>query len=162
MLARSAVLVRLFTPSSVAGLFISDFFLSATCFIIAMYIILPVDPMMFLLHYQGGQRLASVVVSLVIVFYFLDLYDDLVVRSRMLLLQQLVISFGLVFLSQAFLSYLSRDMMMPRWVMTVKRACLSEMCWMGMYSSPLRWFKNTAWRWKKVPRPVSCPDRRTG
>src|SRR3982750_1119533 len=49
--------------------------------------------------------------------YFQDLYSDFRIRSKTLLIQQLCLVIGLVFFSQALLTYINRNLMMSRWVM---------------------------------------------
>ena len=45
---------------------------------------------------------------------------------------------------------------------TSKRAPPAATAFRGTCSSPVRTSESTAWRWEKVPRPESCPERRTG
>jgi sugar transferase (PEP-CTERM system associated) len=50
-------------------------------------------------------------------FYFQDLYGDIRVRSRILLVQQMCLSLGIAFLLQALLNYVDSTLVFPRWVM---------------------------------------------
>jgi len=46
--------------------------------------------------------------------------------------------------------------------MTSNRACGSAIAFSGMNSAPVFGSARTEWRWLNVPRPESCPERRTG
>jgi hypothetical protein len=50
-------------------------------------------------------------------FYLQDLYEDIRVRSRILLVQQMCLSLGIAFLVQALLNYVDSTLVFPRWIM---------------------------------------------
>lgn len=110
-------LFRVFLPTSVVALVLSEVILIFACFIISTYLVVDSDPQVFLLYDGGLSRIALVVVSVMLGLYFQDLYNDFRIRSKTLLLQQLCMVIGLVFFSQALLTYINRDLMMSRWVM---------------------------------------------
>jgi sugar transferase (PEP-CTERM system associated) len=110
-------LFRVFVPTSVVALVLSEVILIFACFIIATYLVVDSDPQVFLLYDGGLSRIALVVVSVLLGLYFQDLYNDFRIRSKTLLIQQLCLVIGLVFFSQALLTYVNRDLMMSRWVM---------------------------------------------
>src|SRR5262245_60204923 len=112
-------LFRVFVPTSVVALLISEVVLIFSCFIIASYLVLDTDPEIFLLYDGGLQRMSLVVASMMLGLYFQDLYTNLRIRSRVALVQQLCLVIGIVFLLQAFLTYISPNLMMSRWVMIV-------------------------------------------
>ena len=110
-------LFRVFVPTSVVALVLSEVILIFACFIIATYLVVDSDPQVFLLYDGGLSRITLVVVSVLLGLYFQDLYNDFRIRSKTLLIQQLCLVIGLVFFSQALLTYVNRDLMMSRWVM---------------------------------------------
>ena len=110
---------RVFVPTSILALIVSEIIIIFSCFLIASYVMVDVDPEVFLLYDGGLSRLSIVVVSVMLGLYFQDLYNELRVRSRLRLVQQLCLVIGIVFLLQALLTYLNPSLMMPRWLMIV-------------------------------------------
>ena len=110
-------LFRVFVPTSVVALVLSEIVLIFACFIISTYLVVDSDPQVFLLYDGGLSRITLVVVSVLLGLYFQDLYNDFRIRSKTLLIQQLCLVIGLVFFSQALLTYINRDLMLSRWVM---------------------------------------------
>ena len=85
----------------------------------ALYVVLPFDPTIFLFDEGGWPRVALVIGTILIGLYLQDLYTDLFVKSRILLLQQLCLVVGSAFLVQGFLSYLDQELRVPIRVMIV-------------------------------------------
>jgi sugar transferase (PEP-CTERM system associated) len=110
-------LFRVFIPTSVLTLLLSEIVLMYFCLILASLWINDLDPEFFLLEQDGLFRMSFVVVSLVIGLYFQDLYTNLRVRSRMLLVQQFSMAIGISFLVQALLTYVDPVFMLGRWMM---------------------------------------------
>jgi len=110
-------LFRVFIPTSVVALLLSEAILLFICFVAGVVIVLDVDPE-YLLFYDGGApRIAIAVVSILIGLYFQDLYTDLRIRSRIFLVQQFMMALGLAFLAQAMTTYANPALILPRWVM---------------------------------------------
>ena len=110
-------LFRVFVPTSVVALVLSEVVLIFACFVVSTYLVVDSDPQVFLFYDGGLSRITLVVVSVMLGLYFQDLYNDFRIRSKTLLIQQLCLVIGLVFFSQALLTYVNRDLMMSRWVM---------------------------------------------
>ena len=110
-------LFRVFVPASVLTLLGSEIILTTSCFILASFLILDIDPTVFLLYDGGLARVGFAVSSIVAGLYFHDLYTHVRVRSKILLLQQLCQVTGIAFLAQALVSYLDPNWMLPRWLM---------------------------------------------
>ncbi|HLH00906.1 MAG TPA: sugar transferase [Bryobacteraceae bacterium] len=109
---------RIFVPGSVLVLLVSDAILLYTCYVIAVLLALDVDPFVFLRYDNGWTRIAITAGSVMCGLYFHDLYTDVRVRSKALLVQQVVVSLGLAFLVQASLMYFdSQDLFLATWVM---------------------------------------------
>src|ERR1043166_2815931 len=116
-------LFRVFVPTSVVTLLLSEIILIFSCYILACFFALDSDPGVFLL-YEGGLTKITVVVSCVMLgVYFHDLFTQFRIKSRILLIQQVCLVVGIAFLTQALLSYLKLpNWIMPRWVMILGSA----------------------------------------
>src|SRR5438270_8252283 len=106
---------RVFVPTSVLALIVSETILIFSCFILSSYFVLDADPEVFLLYDGGLLRVTLVVLSVMLGLYFQDLYTNFRVRSKLVLVQQLCLVIGIVFFSQALLTYVSPSLMMSRW-----------------------------------------------
>lgn len=115
-------LFRVFVPISTATLLASEIVLISAAFLIAPYLALPVGGTIYLLYEGGLQNLSLVVAVMLLVLYFHDLYTDIHVGSRILLLQQLCIALGTVFLTQGLLSYVDHGLLIPLRVMVTGSA----------------------------------------
>ncbi len=65
----------------------------------------------------GVQKIGLVTATVVLCLYFLGLYDNIRVKSRRILFQDLLLTFGVSFFSQALLSYGRSDLVLSRWIM---------------------------------------------
>ena len=75
-------LFRVFIPTSVLALLISEVILLHFCFVMALIVVTDVDPE-FVLFYDGGlPRISIAVLSILLALYFQDLYTELRIRSR--------------------------------------------------------------------------------
>jgi len=104
---------KLLVPASVLALFLSETLLIFACYGTAAYL----DPELgtaFLWDQGGWQRIALVVTAIVLAMYFRQLYADLQLRSRILLLQQLVLIMGIAFLVEALVAYWDLAWALPR------------------------------------------------
>jgi sugar transferase (PEP-CTERM system associated) len=111
-------LFRVFIPTSVVALLVSEVILTYTCYVIAIFLMMDVAPEVFLLDDNGWLRIAIVVGCLMLGIYFHDLYTQFRIRSRILLFQQVVVVVGVTFLTQALLVYSRlQDLILPTWVM---------------------------------------------
>ena len=73
---------RILGPRGVVALLVSEIILAFACYVIALILVVRMDPIVFLIHNNGLIRIWLVVATLVAGFYFEDLYEDLRVRSR--------------------------------------------------------------------------------
>src|SRR5947209_10823210 len=60
----------------------------------------------FLLDENGWIRILIVVLTIMLGLYFNDLYENIQVRSRIQLFQQICFAVGVAFFTQAFMGYL--------------------------------------------------------
>src|SRR5215475_1236635 len=96
-------LFRVFVPVSTLALLISEVVLVTSAFVVACYLTLEYDPTVFLLYDGGLIRILLVTASVILGLHFHDLYTDIYVKSRMLLLQQLSLVMGAAFLAQGLI-----------------------------------------------------------
>jgi lipopolysaccharide/colanic/teichoic acid biosynthesis glycosyltransferase len=106
-------LSRIFVPVGGLALLFSEMLLIAACFLVAAFLILPVDPTVFLFDDNGLLRIALAGASILFGLYFEDLYGNLYVRSRVLLVQQLLLVMGIALLAQGILGYVNDGLRLP-------------------------------------------------
>lgn len=111
-----------------------------TCFLVAAFLMLDVDPEFFLLYDGGLFRVTLAVGTLLVGLYFQDLYTDLRVRSRTLLLQQFSMTVGMAFLAQAMFTYIGPNLILPRWMMIVATSLVMVVlpAWRVLFSRMVR------------------------
>lgn len=110
-------LFRVFVPASTFGLFVFEALLVLSSFIFSAYLLLEVDPTDYLLNPPGQLSVALVWLSILAGIHFQNLYSQIRVRSRLLLLQQLLMVAGIAFLLQALISAIAPDLQVPLRVM---------------------------------------------
>src|SRR6188768_348800 len=100
-------LFRVSIPASVLVLVLSDAVLLMACYVLAATFALnaQLDPWFYIRYDNGWVQILFVVAIIQIGFYFMDMYDDLRIRSRILLIHQLFLLLGIAFLVQAILGY---------------------------------------------------------
>ena len=110
-------LFRVFVPVGSLALLSSEILLITSAFILATYLVLEVDPTVFLLYDGGLVRIFLVLGSILLGIHFHDLYSKIYVRSRVVLAQQLCLVMGVAFLVQGVVSYIDADLRVPIRVM---------------------------------------------
>ena len=110
-------LFRVFIPTSVVALLISEIIFLILSFVIAIMSVTEVDPVFVLFYDLGLPRIAIAVFSILVGLYFQDMYTELRIRSRIYLWQQFSMAVGLAFLVQAMSTYANPAWILPRWVM---------------------------------------------
>jgi len=130
-------LFRVFVPVGTLILLLSEILLVFSAFILATYIVLDVDPKIYLFYEGGLTSIILVQVSILIGMYLHDLYSDIFVKSRIALLQQLCLVIGIAFLAQGLIAYISRNLRMPIHVMVLGSfmALAAIYCWRVFFSS---------------------------
>ncbi len=108
---------RVFVPTTVVILVTSEFLLVAFCYVLAAFLVLEVDPWVFLIYDGGFLRILPVVLTILFGLHFLDLYTDIGIRSRVGLTLSIGQAVGLAFVVQAALTYANPAWMFPRWLM---------------------------------------------
>jgi sugar transferase (PEP-CTERM system associated) len=115
-------LFKVFIPVGTLTLLVSEVLLVTSAFIFATYIVLEVDPTVFLLYDGGLSRIVLVVISILIGLHLHDLYSQIQVKSRIVLIQQLCLVMGVAFLCQGLIAYINANMRVPIKVMLLGSA----------------------------------------
>jgi len=110
-------LFRVFVPASTFGLFIFEALLILSSFLVSADLLLEVDPADYLTSAPGIASVALVWLSILLGIHFQNLYTEIRARSRVVLLQRLLIVAGVAFLFQALLSAVVPDLQVPLRVM---------------------------------------------
>ena len=110
-------LIRSLMPASVALLLASETLILFFCYVLASALVIDVDLQFFLFEENGFFRISIVVASILVGLYLQDLYTKIRARGRVLFIQQTSMVLGIAFLVQALMTYISRDLMLPRWLM---------------------------------------------
>jgi len=106
-------LFRVFIPSSILGLLISETLLIACCYLFALSS--QIEPLGMYLQFENGLlRLGVVTLSMVLGLYLNDLYKRVRLDSILVFFQQLCLVVGAAFLIQALFSYSNVQAQMPR------------------------------------------------
>ena len=109
-------LFRVFIPIVTLLLLASEALLVTGAFVAAALLALP-DADVYFTAGSGIFSVGLVVLSIIIGLYLNDLYSDIQVNSRILLVQQLCFVMGAAFLIQAVISYVDPNLRMPLHVM---------------------------------------------
>jgi len=111
-------LFRVFIPTSVVALLISEILLVLACYTLAI-LVLNIDLPFYLFEENNYWKLLVVTGMIILVLYFQDLYANLRIPSRILLVQQICLAVGCALLFMAFVGYLRPDLLLGRWLMIV-------------------------------------------
>lgn len=126
-------------PRNLGGaglLLVSEIVIIFGCFYFAALIDLEADPWIYLAYEGGIERLLFAVATLLLALYFQNLYSQVRVESRVLLLQEICAVFGIALVAQSLLAYLKPDWILPRWLMIYGTALsmLTIFLWRLAYS----------------------------
>src|ERR1017187_4802805 len=119
-------LSRVFVPVGALALLFSEILLIAACFLVVTFLIVPVDPTVFLFADNGLLRIALAGASILFGLYFEDLYTNVYVKSHGLLIQQLSLVMGIALLAQGFLGYVHDGFRLPLRLMVPTCAVLAQ------------------------------------
>ncbi len=98
---------------------VSELLWITAAFIGATFLVIPADSTTFLLDDNGIWRILLVVLGAIVILHFHNLYTDLHVKSRLMLLQQLCMVAGILFLLQGLIAYMNPDLRVPLRIMVV-------------------------------------------
>ncbi len=110
--------LRSLFSTRILSLLVPEALLIFSCYILAAYWSGGADPSVFLWYDNGLLQIALVVAGLLAGLQLNKLYAQAGVRSKILLLQQLCLTFGVTFLFESLLSYLHfSDLVLPPMIM---------------------------------------------
>jgi hypothetical protein len=110
-------LFKVYFPTSVVILLLSEAALIFGCYLAAAYLLADA-PSIFLFDEGGLARVVIASTFILAGIYFNDLYSKFRVRSKMQLVQMTCFILGVSFLAQSILDYLKlSDWAMPKWMM---------------------------------------------
>jgi exopolysaccharide biosynthesis polyprenyl glycosylphosphotransferase len=102
----------------VVALLVSETILVLGCYTLALFV-LNVDPTFYLFDSNHWWKLLFVTGFIILGFYLQDLYADLRIISRILLVQQVCLSVGCALLAAALLGYVRAELLWGRWLMII-------------------------------------------
>jgi sugar transferase (PEP-CTERM system associated) len=111
-------LFRVFIPASVIALLLSEIVLILGWYVLTIYF-LGYDPASYLFDEGNYRELLIVCGTIILGFYFQDLYDDLRITTHILLIQQVCLAVGLSLLTSAFIGYIDRSAVLGRSLMLI-------------------------------------------
>ena len=111
-------LFRVFIPASVLALLLSEIVLILACYLVAIFL-LRIDAGFYLFGDGNYWKLLVVTGFIILGLYYQDLYAELRITSRMLLIQQVCLAVGSALLLLAFLGFLQPEFLMSRWLMVL-------------------------------------------
>ena len=106
-------LFRIIVPFRVLLLVASETLLIFGAFVLTCYYAMETDPAVYLLYDAGLLRILLVAASILLAIHFQDLYSQIHVKSRVVLLQQLTLAIGAAFLMQGMVGYVDSDLKLP-------------------------------------------------
>ena len=115
-------LFNVFIPPATFILLVFESVFVTGAFLAATLLLSDLDPLDYLLYDDGLFALLFVVVSFLLGMHFQDLYTQIRVKSRVLLVQQLCMTTGMAFLAQGLISYVDTDLRVPVRVMLLGSA----------------------------------------
>ena len=110
-------LFRVFVPANTVALAVFETIVIITAFGLAIYLGVEVDPVDYLFYGTGSFSVALISSSFLAGLYFQDLYAEVRVQSKLLLMQQLLMADGIAFLIQALVSTANPALYIPLRVM---------------------------------------------
>ncbi|MEZ5403405.1 MAG: sugar transferase [Bryobacteraceae bacterium] len=124
-------------PITILALVVSESVLIASMFVLAVYLIADIDPVLWLVYENGLWRILVLTGIIVFALYFQDLYSRFRVANRTLLVQQICLGLGVGFLTQAMFSYVAPALLLPRWIMMIGSLLLlvTLPVWRVLYSA---------------------------
>ncbi len=132
--------IRHHAPVGVLPLLASEIVLLFACFYVSAEILYPPSAWLYL-FVEGGITLVGIAIATIILaMYFFDMYAEVQVSSRVVLLQQICQSLGVAILAQTVATYVFRDWTVPQLLMLFGcgMALVSLFCWRLLFSAVIK------------------------
>lgn len=117
-------LFRVFVPTSILVLLLSEIAVIFISFLAPLYIFLPYEPDIFFLYEDGFLKMSFVVLAIVLGLYFQDFYTVGRVRSKVLVIEKTIRAIAILFFTQALMAYATPTLLVSRWVILAGSAIL--------------------------------------
>jgi len=102
----------------VVALLVSEIVLVLACYTSALFLLVP-DPYFYLFDEDHWWKLLFVTGFIILALYLQDLYGDLRIISRILLVQQVCLAVGSALLAASLLGYIRAELLWGRWLMII-------------------------------------------
>jgi len=116
-------LFRVFIPASVVALLLSEILIVLACYLGALFL-LTTDPGFYLFGENNYWKILVVTAWIILALYYQDLYAELRITSRILLVQQICLAVGCALLFMAFIGYLQPELALGRWLIVIGSTCV--------------------------------------
>lgn len=134
-------LFQVFIPKSIIALVVCDALLVFACLVAGSFAFFGDEVELFLFYEQGLLKLGIAVCTVLLTLYFQNLYSDFRAPSRLALVQPAVLAIGVVFITQAMLAYVARDLMLSRFLLLVASAGFTILFPLWRYSYTHAFYK---------------------
>jgi len=128
---------RVTIPTATFVLLVSELLILTSCFLIAAYLVLEVDPSVFLLEDRGLFRILLVTATVMLGLHFVDLYSDFHEISRTGMVLEIAQATGFAFIAQALVAYANPGWITPRKLMMLGSfVAIAALCgWRVLFDS---------------------------
>lgn len=128
---------RVTIPTATFVLLVSELLILTSCFLIAAYLVLEVDPSVFLLEDRGLFRILLVTATVMLGLHFVDLYSDFHHISRTGMVLEIAQATGFAFIAQALVAYADPGWITPRKLMMLGSfVAIAALCgWRVLFDS---------------------------
>lgn len=132
--------LRFLVPASVLAMFLCEAALIAASYLAAVYLDRGLDPQVYLSEQSGGPAIAVTIALLLLGMNFRNLYGELRISSRILLLQDLSLVMGGVLIAEALMTYFQSTWALPRNVLLPGSgiALAAVYTWRVLFSTSIR------------------------
>jgi len=110
-------ILTLLAPPSILAMFLCETVLIGASYLAAVYFDRNLNPAQFLIDKSGWQSILIVDGLILLGMYFRHLYGAIRIRSRILLLQELLVAVGAAFIAEALMTYFASGWALPRGVL---------------------------------------------
>ena len=117
-------LFRVFVPTSILLLLLSEIAVIFISFLAALYIFLPYEPDIFFLYEDGFLKMSLVALAIILGLYFQDFYTVGKVRTKVLVVEKTIRAIAILFFTQALMAYATPTLLVSRWVILSGSAIL--------------------------------------
>jgi len=129
--------IRHHASAGVLPLLVSEILLLFACFYVSAEMLYPPSAWFYLFLDGGITLVVLAIATIILAMYFFDMYADVQVSSRVLLMQQICQALGVAILAQTVATYIFRDWTVPQLLMLYSSviALFGLFCWRLLFSA---------------------------